>query len=335
MRQAVMRLLRAVDGLLARPGARWERPALSSFLFHSVFGDEREVDSGALLPQERLTEASFGRFVEYLLEAGYEFVSAAQIAAGLPPGSRYAHMTLDDGYANNLRLLEPMRRYGVPVTLSISTSHVVQQKAFWWDVVYRGRHRQGRADEVGPEIAALHRAPLAEIERHVMAEFGRDALRPLGDLDRPLTPAELDALAREPLVTIGNHTVDHRPLGGFSKAEVAEQLSTAQRDLQSLIGRAPEVISYPHGDYDDSTLEVARRHGLTIGITTEPRKDPLRPSAGQLMRLGRFSVICDDRLADRLRRRRSNLSIEGGLRRLLRHPEIVVAPRDTNEADDP
>lgn len=317
MRHAVMRLVRSADGILARPGARLERPSLSSFLFHSVFRDDREAASGALLPQERLTARAFARFVEHLSDGGYRFVSATQIARGLPEGGRYAHVTLDDGYANNLRLLEPMRTYGVPVTLSISTSHVRQGKAFWWDVVYRERHRRGRAGEAAREIAALHRGSTEAIESNVRAEFGPDALRPRGELDRPLTAAELAELAREPLVTIANHTADHMPLGGRSPDQVAAQVSAAQRDLEGLTGTTPEVISYPHGDYDDSTLEVARGQGLTVGITVDPRKDSTRPSAAELLRLGRFSIVCDDRLSDRLRRCRSDISIEGGLRRLL------------------
>ena len=116
-------------------------------------------------------------------------------------------MTFDDGYADNQRALEVLREFNVPVTLYASANHVEQGRRFWWDAVYRERRRQGAGGAaIEAEIAALKARRHDAIERHVTKEFGSRALVPVEDLDRPLTPEELRALAGDE----GSHSATTR-----------------------------------------------------------------------------------------------------------------------------
>lgn len=317
-RTRLIEALRRVDLGIAHRGLGWERPSLIAFLFHSVFPGQAELHSGVVLPQERLTVSAFVTFVEHLLGTDHRFVSIQEVVDGLPAGGRYAHFTLDDGYANNLLLLDLLRSYQIPATVSVPVTHVREGKAFWWDVLYRERFRRGQAEGTQREIARLYTKPPAEIDRYLTAEFGQDALRPVGDLDRALTPQEVSELASEPLITIANHTADHVSLVHRSPEEMSDQIGDAQRYLRQVTGTAPLTITFPHGDYDSTVIEVARRNGLELGITVEERKNALHLDADGLMRIGRFSVTCDDGLVDRLRLCCSDVGLERLLRRALR-----------------
>ena len=68
-----------------------ERDALLTFLFHSLFRDEREIGLNLVDPLQRTTVAQFRRFVEYYLDHGYRFVTPADVLDGLEPERQVRH----------------------------------------------------------------------------------------------------------------------------------------------------------------------------------------------------------------------------------------------------
>ena len=206
-------------------------------------------------------------------------------------------ITFDDGYRNNLRALPLLREFGASATFFVATSFVRSGRAFWWDAIYREMRRSGASPEaISRERAPLKDRPLPEIEEQLLRRFGARALEPAGEEDRPLTPADLAALSREPLAHLGNHTADHALLGSCEASEAAEQIARCQRDLEDLAGRRPRVIAYPSGSYDAAVIEACRAAGLELGITVEKRKEylPLGRDPARLMRLGRFTLWGED-----------------------------------------
>ena len=79
----------------------------------------------------------FECFVEYFHRHCYTFVSPNEIAHGLDSNGKYVLVTFDDGYFSNAKALPVLERHGLPAALFVSTDHVLQGKAFWWDVVER------------------------------------------------------------------------------------------------------------------------------------------------------------------------------------------------------
>lgn len=284
------RALRSIDTVLARIflTARGEQTVLLSFLFHVLFENQQEVDAGVLDPQQGITIDIFRRFVEYFQTQNYVFVSPDDILRGLKPGGRYFLLTFDDGYCNNLRVLPVLEEFNAPAVFFISTAHAEQGKAFWWDVVFREHRRRGVSEAKTLRVQeAYKRFKTVEIELQLRAEFGKDALRPAGDLDRPLTNAELRRIAAHPLVTLGNHTRDHAILTNYSKTEVTEQIEGAQRDLHALTRRRPNIIAFPNGNCSREIVECARGMGLHLGMTVAPGRNRL-PLGHNEMQIKRF-----------------------------------------------
>ncbi len=293
---AVQYLVRAVDATVARvylSGAR-ERSALICFLYHSLFRDQREIDLNMIDPLQRTTLDKFRQFIRYYLRNGYQFVTPADVVAGLPEGGKYALITFDDGYFNNTLALPILEEFNVPATFFISTDHVRQNRCFWWDVLFRQRTAQGASSgQIYREAVALKQVPTEEIEARLSTAFGPRAFDPRSDVDRPFSPAELRRFAASPRVHLGNHTAHHAILTNYSPAEIRNQIQSAQQWLTALTGVRPIAVAYPNGQHDDSILDICHEQGLKIGFTVRPEKTRLPLSRSNLMRLGRFATHGD------------------------------------------
>jgi peptidoglycan/xylan/chitin deacetylase (PgdA/CDA1 family) len=308
--------LERADQLVARVAPR-DRPGLLVFVFHCVFEDRAEADAGIVDPHERATREGLARMFAYFRDHGYRFVSASEIDSGLPAGGRYAHLTFDDGFANNLRLLDLLAREQVHATIFPSANHVRDGKTFWWNVVYRERRRRGQEASVAGECAELRQMTVAEVDRHLLSEFGPNALQAVGDVDRPLTVPELREMASSPWIEIGNHTLDHAVLPLYPPAEAEAQVAGAQDWLGEVLGARPFFIAYPNGNADGGLADMALRNGLRLGVTVIPTRNELPATASTRMRLGRFRIVFDRREHPRMRAVRSSVQLAAVARGLV------------------
>lgn len=283
------RTIAALDDLGCRTELRLagDRPALLTFIFHALQPPGQNHDDDLVDPTQVLPVESFERFARHFLDAGYRFVSAADLEHGLDPASPHVMVSFDDGYFNNLHAVPVLERLGIPATFFISTNHVRRGVAFWWDALHRAR-RDNPSAAAPLATADLKRMTNAAIERLIVERCGADTLEPRSDADRPMTPDELRDFARHPLVHIGNHTRDHAILPNYQPAEIARQIDGAQTDLADMTGEAPAIIAYPNGSWNPAVVTASRAAGLRFGLTLDPVRNPLPLHPDDEMTLGRF-----------------------------------------------
>ena len=283
--------LHLADGvaLAIAPNAPAEADALVTVLFHSLYRDPSRLSDSALAANQNVTVEDFRAFVGAMLDSGYTAVSPVALDTGLPRGGRYLMITFDDGYFNNTLALDVLEQFQVPATFFISARHVLQEKAFWWDAFSRELAKAGASAHVqASEIRKLKSLTPDQIEGHLEARFGKSALRPRGDLDRPLTQGELKDFARSKWVHVGNHTCDHAILTNCPAHEVERQVRGCQQALQDLVGYAPVAIAYPNGNFSQAIVDASLAAGLRVGFTVLPHRDQLPLTVGGRMTLGRF-----------------------------------------------
>lgn len=104
-------------------------------------------------------------------------------------------------------------------------------------------------------------------------------------LDLPINSSQLMSLAND--FEIGGHTVSHTALGFQPVAVQREEIQTNRNYLQQVVNRPVCSISYPHGSFNDSTIEIARASDLTVAFTTKNR---VFTSKSDPYRVGRFCV---------------------------------------------
>ena len=209
-----------------------------------------------------------------------------------------------DNLENALPIL---RAAEVPATIYIATGYVGSNREFWWDDLERltlGRDKlpetvhltvDGRSCkwdlgtdfEADPEwnvLATVARSARQEIfcELHatlrpltaVRQQEALDQLRQLTGASqearryyRCLTAQELETLAREPLLTLGAHTISHCDLTGRTKAEQEAEIAGSKEQLEKIIGRPVEHFSYPYGLCNDDSVAVCAENNFHSAVT--------------------------------------------------------------------
>jgi peptidoglycan/xylan/chitin deacetylase (PgdA/CDA1 family) len=289
-----------------------EDGVLLTFLFHSLYLSRDESHSGLVDPQQEITVEMFRRFIGHFQGQSYVFVSPADIVRGLREGGKYILISFDDGYYNNVRALPVMSEFNVPAAFFVCTGHVKNGKGFWWDAARREGYRRGipkgKIDRLFDELKELR---TSDAEAKLKKEFGPGVLRPAGDLDRPFTPAELKDFARDPLVSLGNHTRDHAILTNYSDAEVRAEILGAQQDLLAMTGKTAEMIAYPVGHESPAIVDAARSAGLRLGVTVNPGRNrlPILPDSSTGMTLKRFTLDAGSAIEAQCRMSRSAVSL--------------------------
>jgi peptidoglycan/xylan/chitin deacetylase (PgdA/CDA1 family) len=209
----------------------------------------------------------------------------ADLAAG--HRARSVVVTFDDGYADFCTTALPMlRAHGVPTTLFVTTGTLGGGAEFWWDELERTLlvppTLPGTLSiAIGTEAFSWHagdgdrRALYHALHQRLGRLGGTARARALADLrawaavddrcratHRPLTAAELAAVAREPDVQLGAHTVSHSYLGALAGDEQAREIEDSKRSLEAIAGRSIEHFSYPHGDHEPETVACVRAAGF-------------------------------------------------------------------------
>ncbi len=84
-----------------------------------------------------------------------------------------------------------------------------------------------------------------------------------------LTPDEVRALARHPLIRIGNHTWSHLSCPHRPEAEVLAEIDRAQATLTDWCGSPPTAFAYPFGRGTPALDAALRARGLTPYYTRQ------------------------------------------------------------------
>lgn len=88
--------------------------------------------------------------------------------------------------------------------------------------------------------------------------------------DRVMTAEELRALADDPLVTVGSHTVSHVNLAETPIARARGELFESKRELEAAIGRPVRHFSYPFGGRTPELDQQAGEAGYVRLFSSEP-----------------------------------------------------------------
>lgn len=293
---------------------RGDAPGLAIILMHGIQDSAQTLATDNFDPHHPLHLDDFERFVASLSACGYAFVNERQIKDGLPPAGKHVWLTFDDGYANNLAILPILERYDACATIFVAAGHVLAGKSFWWDVLWReSRARKIPPTEIRRRGAALKRLPYDEIERELTQDFGSAASKPSGEWDRPLTPDELNFLARSPSISIGNHTADHAILTELSHADALRQIVRCQDMVADVAGVRPTSLAYPNGFYTDAIADASSDLGLTVGVTTERRRRVPDLSSARMMTLPRISIQSDGTLDAQIAMLRASFKLSNEL----------------------
>lgn len=268
-----------------------EKNQLLIFYFHGLYASKAEKELNHIDPQNNLTVNQFADFIDYFLHHNYHFIKPGDLLEELQADKRYIMLTFDDGYLNNTLAIEILNKYKTPATFFIIAKNVLENKSYWWDIIYKYRTKEGISlKTVRKEQAHLKSFKYDYIENYIEHNFGKKSSEPWSDIDRPLNPQELKELAKNPFATIGNHTYNHSILTNYSTEVIKEELSLCNRILFEITGIAPNITAFPNGNFNDRVIKAAEEIGFQFAFTIENKLNILPISNNNITCLNRFMV---------------------------------------------
>lgn len=221
----------------------------------------------------------------------YRFISVQGVEAYFYQGRAFnccCHVCFDDGERSFYELAVPvLRSMQVPATLFVSPRVLAGGGNYWFQEIRYLRRQPGDA-AIKQEIAALLGCPEAEIE-----PFGVNALLKSLRLDAiwrvidglkarhnlpPSPPCnatldELVALSRDPLITVGAHTMGHPILQNEAGSDAEREIRQSVDALAKLLSQPIRYFAYPNGarglDYGPREQALLRASGVTLAFATD------------------------------------------------------------------
>jgi peptidoglycan/xylan/chitin deacetylase (PgdA/CDA1 family) len=276
--------------------ARWSglTPALRKvfagraaiLMFHEVQNDCRS---------ELMTGTSADLFeysLKWLRQKGWEIVSLEACLEGLasdPRPRRYAVLTFDDGYRDNVSTALPiLERNDAPFTVYVPTGAPTRTLQSWWlglRELLRSRDvvtidAMGvcfSCPDLDSKVSAMNR-----ITEWIHEDYSRTAMleptfRKAGIVLSALNDTyflderELQNLSQHRLASIGGHTESHPALACLDALSARSEMASNRSYLENLLQRAVRHVAYPYGTAGACGLreeQLAQEIGFSSAVTT-------------------------------------------------------------------
>jgi peptidoglycan/xylan/chitin deacetylase (PgdA/CDA1 family) len=108
------------------------------------------------------------------------------------------------------------------------------------------------------------------------------------DDETALTPEQIKILAKEPLCTVGGHTVSHLHLAELDYNTQYQEIEENKRQLEILTGKDIFHFSFPFGSYNQDTLKILKQ--LEFKTSTRNLGDRVR-KGDSLLELYRRNIV--------------------------------------------
>ena len=283
------RKLFVYSGLLAVRRHSHRKPRV--LFWHGV---DTSVD--AVLCPEVFGVDSFKRQINYL-NRHFEIISIQEFQHRLEKGTfngKEVLLTFDDGYANNLHVVEPiLSSLRLPFTVFVSTDNITTGDYYPTSVnrlvtiasgveklsiPILGKEfmlksfddRLSASKQISRELKSRS---LDEVKTIVLELKGNlqsgewERLKEQYDCLRPMNWDEVRQLSQQPGVTIGSHCMWHICCHERQPQEIVrEQILSSKRIIEEQLQAPCDFFAYPNGDYtdfSDSCVNAAYRLGFS------------------------------------------------------------------------
>ena len=261
---------------------------------HRVVKEERISRFNEIL---EIAENKLDFVIRHLKRNNYDFISLDDLPERLKSESKrkFAVITFDDGYKDNYTLAYPiLKKYSIPFTLYLTTSFPDGKVVLWWYLLeeviknnieisfsYDGRQYIYALVEKADKERAFDslRRFIIDSTPYAMQSKIESVLSPyIPDLyaktkELALSWEEVKFLSQDPLVTIGNHTVNHYAMTTLSNEDILKEILTAQEIIKDKTGITTKHFAYPFGsrrEVNRESLEIVKSMGYITGTTTLP-----------------------------------------------------------------
>ncbi len=267
------------------------------FCLHHVLPAQNNRDLFSPNSQLEITPQFLAEIIELVRRRGYETLSLSDAISSLEkPAARskpFAVFTLDDGYKDNQVHGQPVfQKYNCPYTVFVVPGIVEGTTELWWRVLEQiisenslvavsisGQDFSLQTDTISQKKSAwsviypiLRDAPEFEQRRIIreMAERYQIDLRAFCN-NLAMNWTEIRTLARDPLCTIGAHTLNHYLVAKLSPEDAKCEMQQSAAIISLKLGMPVKFFAYPYGDESAAgprDFAIAKELGFVASLTT-------------------------------------------------------------------
>ncbi len=228
---------------------------------------------------------------------GYELVSLGEAVERIRSKRKserpFAVFTLDDGYRDNAVHAAPVfRRHSCPYTVFVAPHIADGTCALWWRALElliadepafqveisgerltfdtrQDRQKMQAWKTVFPRVKAMPEDQQRDWINRVSAEQGLDLKAYCRSV--AMSWDEIVDLNRDPLCTIGAHTMNHFALRKLAAKDSLEEMRQSRIVTSERIGEDVAFFAYPYGDGEaagDRDFKLAEEAGFMASVTT-------------------------------------------------------------------
>ncbi len=247
----------------------------------------------------QVPEKVFESHMSYLSESGYNIISLEEAVELLkskkPVPADTVVITFDDGYRSVYEhVLPAVRRYGIPVTVFLSTGPVEKRGPLFVDALAYAFEKTGkeRLDLTpwGLRAYSIANAGLKERAGLEINDFSKDLKTEerrkllqfiFEKLDVELDPPELRnrmltweevRISKSQGVSFGAHTVTHPSLARISTEEAGEEINRSKKMMEERLDSEVKTFAYPYGsakDVDRKVRDIVSEKGFSCAVTLQ------------------------------------------------------------------
>jgi peptidoglycan/xylan/chitin deacetylase (PgdA/CDA1 family) len=239
-------------------------------------------------------------------EEGYRPAALDEIWHERGTAEKRFAITFDDGYAGNLHVAYPLlRRRAIPFTVYVTTGFMDHEVHVWWYALERligterflGFEHAGRAYRYATlspaqkvrayqRIRGLLLSVQPEIATGILQQLFAGSVRHLAEIGASdvLSADQVRALSRDPLVTIGAHSMSHPALRQLDDEACRREICGSGERLAAVTGKPVAHFAYPFGNraaYGPREERLVQESGYETAATTRARQLQItdRPTA--------------------------------------------------------
>ncbi|HRO41283.1 MAG TPA: polysaccharide deacetylase family protein [Flavipsychrobacter sp.] len=218
----------------------------------------------------------------HLKSVGADFLSGKEFTNTEAP--LQVHITLDDGYKDNLINALPLfEKHSIPFTLFLTTGIPDREAVLWWylleELFAKKLHLKIPQFNIDINAARIDKDKEADVFTFLRGFFLENYAAFKDMIDEALIKAGVDnaafleqhglswadvrKLCKSKLCTIGNHTHHHFCMSKLSPKAVLKEIGHAQQRIIKETGTTPRSLAFPFGAKED-IIDLSRLKGLRV-----------------------------------------------------------------------
>ena len=204
-------------------------------------------------------------------------------------------ITFDDGFKNNLNAIEILDKFKLPAILYLTIGNLLEKKMFWVDIIedfiysnqnftnslqlddtiYMINNDENKYHSLLKIKFKLKRMVKSKRDLFISSLFSKYNYKPNTDypLYKLLSVNDIKKINKNPLFTIGGHTLYHDPMTTFDCTEdlIKDTFQTIKH-LEHITGEKIDNYSYPEGIsdfYSKKTSQILKNHDVSFCPTAD------------------------------------------------------------------